>query len=180
MIIIVLVLFSTLTPTNAGTIGGGTTFSLILSDGTTQQVWDVLSTGLKLMTYMNSKNMYYLAANDDITVINCGAKLLVLENTFLNQKLMNTYTFTYHAGKVVGIHRNLSNMVNLTDALVSVGYTKLSATAFANNYDLEGNLADAERPRIKVFDYYYETTPANSSTGSLLENTTPIAIDLVP
>ena len=91
---------------------------------------------------------------------------------------MNIYT--YHEGKTVGIHRNLSNMVNLTDALVTVGYTKLSATAFANNYDLEGNLADPERPSIKVFDYYYETTPANSTTGSLLEDATPIAIDLVP
>ena len=85
--------YSILTPTNAGTIGGGTTFSLILSDGTTQQVWDVLSTGLKLMTYMNSKNMYYLAANDDITVINCGAKLLVLENTF--QPKINEYLYVY-------------------------------------------------------------------------------------
>lgn len=86
--------YSIRTPTNAGAIGSGTTFSLILSDGTTQQVWDVLSTGLKLMDYMNSKSMYYLAANDYITIINCGAKLLVLENTLLNQKLMNSFEFT--------------------------------------------------------------------------------------
>ena len=45
--------YSILTPTNAGTIGGGTTFSLILSDGTTVQVWDVLSTGLKSLTIVD-------------------------------------------------------------------------------------------------------------------------------
>ena len=91
---------------------------------------------------------------------------------------MNTYTFTYHAGKTVGIHRNLSHMVNLTDALVSVGYTKLTATAFANNYDLESSLNDSERPRIKVFDYYDVSNPADSATGSLLEDASPIVIDL--
>ena len=110
-------------------------------------------------------------ANDDIMIVNVsGIKLLILETTFLNQKLLNSYNFIYTRGKVRGVHWNLSNIVNLTDALISVGYKKNSTTAFNNNYDLETNLPDNERPRIKLVDYHFVSAPANSSTGSLLED----------
>ena len=59
-------------------------------------------------------------------------------------------------------------MVNLTDALISVGF-KTNNVVFQNNNDLETNRPDAERPRVKVLDWYYFTT-----TGSLLEDTTQI------
>ena len=61
--------------------------------------------------------------------------------------------------KIKGIHRNLSTMNNLTDALSSVGF-KINNIIFSNNSDLETNRPDDERPRIKVVDwYYFDTSP---------------------
>ena len=142
--------------------------TLIKSDATTEAVFDSLSTALKCLAFMNSKNMCYLMAGDDITIVNCQTKLLILENTFTNQKMINSYVFSYHGKKIKGIHRNLSNMVNLTDALISVGF-KTNNIVFQNNNDLETNRPDAERPRVKVLDWFYFTT-----NGSLLEDTTQI------
>ena len=149
-------------PTDTGAI------TLIKSDATTETVFDSLTTALKCLNFMNSKNMYYLMAGDDIAIVNCQTKLLILENTFTNQKMINSYVFSYHGKKIKGIHRNLSNMVNLTDALISVGF-KTNNVVFQNNNDLETNRPDAERPRVKVLDWYYFTT-----NGSLLEDTTQI------
>ena len=113
-----------------------------------------------------------MQANDAIIFVNIsGVKLLVLETTMLNQKLLNSFNFIYSRGDVRGVHRNLSNIVSLTDALVSVGYKKSSTIQFNNNYDLETNLADSERPRIKLVDYHYIQNPTTSNTGSLLSDT---------
>ena len=151
------------------TIGTGGAVSIILSDGTTQTVFDSIATALRCLNFMNSRKQYYMNANDDIMIVNVsGVKLLILETTFLNQKLLNSYNFIYSRGKVKGVHRNLSNIVNLTDALISVGYKKNSTTAFSNNYDLETNLPDNERPRIKLVEVPYVPTPTDSNTGSLL------------
>ena len=117
---------------------------------------------------MNSKNMYYLMAGDDITIVNCGTKLWILENTFTNQKMIYSYVFPHHGEKVEGFHRNLSNMVNWTDALFSVGF-KTNKTAFQNNNDLETDRPDAERPKVKVLDWFHFATD-----GSLLEDATQI------
>ena len=96
--------------------------NLIMSDGSTNTVFDSVATGLKLLEFMNSGNQYYLQASDDIMIINVdGIKLLIVETTFMNQKLMNSFTFTYNRGRVRCIHRTLSTIMGLTDALASVG-----------------------------------------------------------
>ena len=155
-------------PSGAPSLTDTGSITLIKSDATIETVFDSLTTALKCLNFMNSKNMYYLMAGDDITIVNCQTKLLILEKTFTNQKMINSYVFSYHGKKIKGIHRNLSNMVNLTDALISVGF-KTNNLVFQNNNDLETNRPDAERPRVKVLDYYYFTT-----NGSLLEDTTQI------
>ena len=73
--------------------------TLIKSDATTETVFDTLTTALKCLNFMNSKNMYYLMAGDDITIVNCQTKLLILENIFTNQKMINSYVFSYHGKK---------------------------------------------------------------------------------
>ena len=156
-------------PTGAASLTDTGSITLIKSDATTETVFDSLTTALKCLNFMNSKNMYYLMAGDDITIVNCQTKLLILENTFTNQKMINSYVFSYHGKKIKGIHRNLSNMVNLTDALISVGF-KTNNTVFQNNNDLETNRPDAERPRVKVLDWFY----FSQSNGSLLEDTIQI------
>ena len=155
-------------PTGAASLTDTGSITLIKSDATTETVFDSLTTALKCLNFMNSKNMYYLMAGDDITIINCQTKLLILENTFTNQKMINSYVFSYHGKKIKGIHRNLSNMVNLTDALISVGF-KTNNTIFQDNSDLTA-IPDDQRPRIKIVDWYY----FSGANGSLLEDTTQI------
>ena len=64
---------------------------IILSTGVTQSVFDQTSTAIKCIHYMESNNLYSLSPNEDITIINLRYKLLILENTYLNQKMMNSY-----------------------------------------------------------------------------------------
>lgn len=150
--------------------------TIITSDGVTRTVFDTLPTALLCLNYMRSRKQYYLQASDEITIINCETKLLIVENTFLNQKLMNSFVFTYFNGSVTGVHRNLSTMMSLTEALASVGYKKTSSLPFNSNYDLETSLADNERPRIKVVDYYFGLSagPSAITIDSYLTNTDQI------
>ena len=62
---------------------------LILSTGIIQQVSDTLSTALKCIHYMETNKLYSLSPNEDITILNLRSKLLILENTYINQKMVN-------------------------------------------------------------------------------------------
>ena len=57
-----------------------------LSTGITQQVFDSLSSALKCIHYVEASNLYSLSPNEDVTVLNLRSKLLILENTYINQK----------------------------------------------------------------------------------------------
>ena len=72
---------------------------LILSTGITQPVFDSLSPALKCIHYMEANNLYSLSPNEDVTVPNLRPKLLILENTCINQEMMNSYVFTYHGAQ---------------------------------------------------------------------------------
>ena len=148
---------------------------LIMSDGTTNTIFENVYTGLNTLEFMMARNQYYLMASDDVMLINVdGVKLLILETSFMNQKLMNSFSFHYIRGKVRCIHRNLATIMSLTDALISVGYKKSLSVAFANNFDLQDILPDVNRPRIQIFDINYEPTPTSSTAGSLLEDSPAI------
>jgi hypothetical protein len=167
---------TTTTTTSAGgvttTVTGGNV-SITKDDGSTVVIFNSVQDGLTGLQQMHSKNMYYLQASEDIMIINVsGVKLLILETTVMNQKLMNNYTFAYIRGKVRAIHRNLSIIRNLTDALISVGY-QLHGSPFSNNYSLQGALTTAQMPNIQIFDLNYVSNPT-IMTGSKLEDTTPI------
>ena len=58
---------------------------LILSTGIIQQVFDSLPTVLKCIHCMETKS-----PNEDITILNLRYKLLILEHTYINQKMMNS------------------------------------------------------------------------------------------
>ena len=161
---------------NKNTISFGTSaINLFMSDGTTNSIFDNVYTGLNTLEFMMSRNQYYLMASDDVILVNVdGVKLLILETTFMNQKLMNSFSFPYIRGKVKCIHRNLATIMNLTDALISVGYKKSTSVAFANNFDLQETLVDGNRPRIQIFDLNYVANPTSSTAGCLLEDSPPI------
>ena len=99
-------------PANSSDVVFSGSVDLILSTGITQQVFDSLSTGLKGIHYMESKKLYSLSPNEDITIINLRSKLLLLENIYINQKMINSYVFTHHGHQVQAIHRSMAYMVS--------------------------------------------------------------------
>ena len=147
---------------------------LILSTGITQQVFDTLSTALKCIHYMEANKLYSLSPNEDVTILNLRSKLLILENTYITQKMMNSYVFTYHGSQVQAIHRSMADMVSLSEALASVGFRCIGLPWSTDiNPKLQENRADKDRPRIQVVDYVYKS-PTLPHTN--LVDSTPIVI----
>ncbi len=161
-------------PSTSSSVNYNGAVDIILSTGVTTQVFDTLSTAIKCTHYMDSNNLYSLSPNEDITILNLRSKLLILENTYLNQKMMNSYVFTYHGSKVCGIHRSMSSIVSLEEALQSTGFRVVGAPwSVDSNSKMETNRVDTDRPRIVVCDYKYKhPTLAHTS----LEDSTPIVI----
>ena len=151
------------------TVQGGNV-SMVKSDGTNSIIFNSVADGLACLHHMHTNGLYYLQLSDDIVLINLsGVKLLILETTFLNQKLMNAYCFSYNRGKIRATHRNLSTIKSLTDALKSVGF-QLVGSPFTNNYSLQAALSGTQRPNVQVFDLNYKSNPTDLNTGSFLED----------
>ena len=131
---------------------------LILSTGITQQVFDTLPTALKCIHFMESNKLYSLPPNEDVTILNLRSKLLVLENIYINQKMMNSYVVTYHGNQVQAIHRSMADFVSLSEALASVGFRCIGLPwSTDSNPKMETDRADKDRPRIQVIDYVYKS-----------------------
>ena len=75
---------------------------------------------------MEIDKLYYISPNEDITIIKLRSKLVILENVYINQKMMSSYVFTYHGSEVRAIHRSMADMVSLPDALASLGFLSRS------------------------------------------------------
>ena len=168
---------TTTTTTNAqgvsSTVVGGNV-TMVKSDGTNALIFNSVSDGLTCLHHMHINGIYYLQLSDDIVLINLsGVKLLILETTFLNQKLMNAYCFSYNRGKVRATHRNLSTVKSLTDALNSVGF-QLAGDDFTNNYSMQAALNGIQRPYIQVFDLHYKSNPTELTVDSSLEDSSQI------
>ena len=147
---------------------------LILSTGITQQVFDTLSTALKYIHFMEQQQHYSLSPNEGVTITNLRSKLLILENTCINQKMMNSYVFTYHGKEVRAIHRSMADMVSLSEARASVGFRCIGLPwGTACNPKMETDRADKDRPRIQVVDWVYKS-PTLPHTN--LEDSSPIVI----
>lgn len=146
---------------------------LQLGDGSNVTVFDKATTGLRLMTFMRQHSQWQVSGSEDVTVVSVNAvKLLLLENTLLNQKLLTSFLPTYIGDRVRFVHRTMSTVLSLTDALKSVGFCTLSATPYANNLDLRTNDTG-----IQVCDWNYEASPPDSTSGSLLGDASPIVYD---
>ena len=91
---------------------------------------------------------------------------------------MNGYSFSYTRGKIRATHRNLSTILDMTEALESVGYKKSSTIRFTNNFSLQGEITNnLERPHIQIFDLHYISNPTALLIGTLLEDATPIVYE---
>ena len=161
-------------PANSSDVIFSGSVDLILSTGITQQVFDSLSSALKCIHYMESNKLYSLSPNEDITTINLRSKLIILENTYINQKMMNSYVFTYHGAEVRAIHRSMADSVSLPEALASVGFRCIGLPwSTAVNAKMENDRADKDRPRIQVIDYVYKS---NTLPHTNLVDSSPIVI----
>ena len=147
--------------------------TLQLSDGTSLTVFDKLTTALKLVAYMRGAKQWQVAASEDVTIVsaNGGLKLLVLENTLQNQKLLSSFSAVYTGDELLFQHRSMSSVLSLTDALRSVGFC-VKGLPFSNNLDLR--LAGTG---IQLIDYNYKASVANSQEGSLLGDGAPLVYD---
>ena len=135
---------------------------IMLSTGITQQVFDSLSTALKCIHYMEQQKLYSIYPKEGITIFNLRSKLLVLENTYNNQKMMNSYVFTYHGSRVRATHRSMSDTVSLPEALSSVGFRCIGLPwDVSSNGKMQTGRADKHRPRIQVIDYLYKHPTLN-------------------
>ena len=147
---------------------------LILPTGIIQQVFDTLSTALNCIHFMEQQQLYSLSPNEDVTITNLRSKLLISENNYINQKMMNSYVCTYHGHQVQAIHRSMADMVSLSEALASVGFRCIGLPwGTDTNPKMETDRADKDRPRIQVVGYVYNS-PTLPHTN--LQDSPPIVI----
>ncbi len=147
--------------------------TLQLSDGTSVTVFDKLSTALRLARFMRQSGQWQIAASEDITIVsaNGGIKLLVLENTLQNQKLLTSFVPVYTGDQLLFVHRSMSSVVSLTDALRNVGFC-VRGLPYNNNLDLR-----LGGTNIQLVDYRYQASLSNSEEGSLLNDGSPLVFD---
>ena len=160
--------YSTPVGQNGAPAHAGDPVALACSDGSTVTVFDTLSTALKCLASMTGSGQWYIQATDEVMVVSVGTKLLILETTLTNQKMMQTYTAWYStSGQVVFQNKSTSQSNSLTGALQKCGYLMQAAQPFQNNYDL----AHAPGPpNIQIVDWFYLANAANSTQGSKLND----------
>ena len=125
---------------------------------------------------MERNKLYPLSPNEDI-ILNLRSELLILENVYINQKIMNPYVFTYHGNQVQALHRPMAGMVSLPGALASVGFRCIALPWSADvNTKLETDRVDEDRPRIQIVDHVYKS-PALPHT--ILVDSSPIVVSCV-
>ena len=107
---------------------------------------------------MEANNLYSLSPNEDVTILNLRSKLLILEKTYINQKMMSCYAFTYHGAGVRAIHRSMADTITLPNALSSVGFRCVGLPWSTDcNPKMETDRADKDRPRTQVVDDLYRS-----------------------
>ncbi len=104
-----------------------------------------------------------------------AVKVLVLESSLTNQKLITSYLPILLGGEVRWASRTTSLVLSTIDALKSVGFCHKGELPFSNNLDFR--LGGAH---MQIFDWSYEASPASSSVGSLLADPTPLRYDFTP
>ena len=161
-------------PAGSGDVIFTGSVALISPAGITQQVFGTRSTAQKSIHFTENKNLYSLPPDEDITILNIRSKLLVLENTYINQKMVNSYVVTYHGNQVQSIHRSMADFVSLSEALASVGFRCIGLPwSTDTNPKIETDRADRDRPLIQVVDYVYKS-PTLPHTN--LVDSSPIVI----
>ena len=123
---------------------------------------------------MEQHKLYSPSPNEDVTIINLRSEFWILENAYINQKMVSSYVFTYHGNQAQAIHRSMADFVSLSDALASVGFRCIGPPWGTDaNPKMETGRADKDRPRTQVVDYVYKS-PTLPHTN--LQDSSPIVI----
>ena len=150
---------------------------VMLPTGLIQQVFGTLHTATKCIHSMDQRKLYPLSPNEGVTVFNIRSKLLGLENAYINQKMMNSYAFTFHGNQVQAIHRSVADTVSLSEAFASAGFRCIGLPWSTDvKLKMETDRADKDRPRTQVADYQYKS-PVLPHTN--LVDSSPIIISSV-
>ena len=152
----------------------GAAVALALSDGTQITVFDTLETALKLANFMRTHKQWTVAASEDVTIAlaNGGIKMLVCENTLQNQKLLTSFVPCYIGDELQFVHRSMSCVVSLTEALRSVGFCVKSSTPFGGNLSLR-----LGGTNVQLVDWNFQASPATDGDGSQLHDGAPLLYD---
>ena len=124
---------------------------------------------------MEQQKLYSPPPNEDVTIINLRSKLLVLENIYTNQKMMNSCVFTHHGNQVQAIRRSMADMVSLSEALAPVGLRVLGfhgAPMSTQNVKLTG-LIKTDLV-FKLFNVYKSPTLPHTN----LQDSSPIVFQV--
>jgi hypothetical protein len=92
--------------------------TLTLSDGTVQSVFQSVLHALSLLWKMRGNRAWVMYASEDVVCVSvCGVKMLVMETSLINQRLLNLYAPIYMGGKVRWQHKSQSLVLDTGDAL---------------------------------------------------------------
>ena len=140
--------------------------ALPMSSGSTVTVFDSLTTALKCLEYMKESNVWCLMASNTVMVVSVSHhKLLVLENTLQNSRLVQQYgAALYVGGLTLFAARNSYDTHSLTSALTAVG--TLVSGSLTDNISLAAE-------HMQVVDFNYQAGAA-AGAGSLLSDSTPL------
>ena len=145
--------------------------SLQLSDGSTVQLFDSLTSCLLCANVLRTRNQHSVSLTDDVQMhVIGGCKVLLMEQSLVNQRLQSQYAFVLANNGIRCVHRSMSLVLTLEEALSSVGWLRTTTgSALNTNADLS---AGSNPPRIKVVDINWP--------NSLLTDANPLVLDVVP
>ena len=138
---------------------------LTLQDASVVPVFSSVEVALQCLKAMKERGQWFLQASEDVIVVSNGVKLLVLEASLVNQKLLQQFACISLSGRALFQHRSCSQIVTLTAALQQSGYCMKASLPFAGNLDLR---SAPNPPAIQIVDWFYDAFPADSASGSQL------------
>ena len=141
---------------------------LTLSSGETVYIGTVMAL-CQLVTTMLRQGQHLICPSEDvfIALAGPGAKIIIGEMTFQNQKLINSGCFAYVQGRLEVWARNGSCIHSLDEALQCVGHYRTAAQPYANTADLLAPVG-VRSPRLIVVVYTYN--PAAPAVVTFVDN----------
>jgi hypothetical protein len=89
-------------------------------------------------------------------------------------KLLTSFVPVYVGDQLQFVHRSMSCVVSLTEALRSVGFCIKSATPFDGNLSLR-----LGQTNVQLVDWNYQASPATDGDGSQLHDGAPLLYDFM-